>query len=264
MRKLTLSLGLLPGILLVATLGAAPQAGNAPNRICVYEHSNFAGWEHCFNAGENIADLSNTRNQISSIRVFGNARATVFSNKNFEGSSLLISSDNRDLAQTKMGGLNLGSWNDVIESLQVGPAPPPPPAPAARVETRTSRTDDRTYRVEPYRDDRYSRENGICVFEEPNYRGRTTCFLTGEAIGDLARSGNWNDRISSIRFQGPTRAILYYDANFRGDRVTLDRDIPDLRQLRIGSRTWDNQISSLEINGGRGNAYGRDNSRRFR
>ena len=56
---------------------------------------------------------------------------------------------------------------------------------------------------------------------------------------------------------------LYRDINFRGDRVTVDRDIPDLRRLRMtGSMNWDNQVSSLDINGGRGRAYGRDSSRR--
>jgi hypothetical protein len=58
---------------------------------------------------------------------------------------------------------------------------------------------------------------------------------------------------------------LYRDINFRGDRVTIDRNTPDLRRLRMtGSLTWDNQISSFDVNGGRGRAYGRENSGRTR
>ena len=82
-------------------------------------------------------------------------------------------------------------------------------------------------------------------------------------MADLGRRASWNDHISSIRVFGPTRVTLYRDINFRGDRVTVDRDIPDLRRLRMtGSMNWDNQVSSLDINGGRGRAYGRDSSRR--
>ena len=268
MKNLTLSLGLFLGMITTFSLSAAPQFGVRDNRrICVYEHNNFSGWEQCFVPGENIGDLGNHRNAISSIRLFGDARVTLFANKNYEGASLQVTSDLRDLAQVKMPGLAItGSWNDRVESLQV----------TAPYDSRTSRNDpvyrddriyrdERIYRDDPlYRDDRSgNRQNGVCVFEETNYRGQSTCFYTGEAISDLARSGKWSDRISSIRIQGPTRVILYRDINFLGDKVTIDRDIPDLKQLRLRGTTWDNQISSLDVYGGRGNAYGRNN-RRYR
>ena len=97
-------------------------------------------------------------------------------------------------------------------------------------------------------------------------RGRVECFDAGANIADLGREGDWSDRISSIRVYGGARVTIYRDINFRGERTTVDRDIPDLRQLRInGSLTWDNQISSLDVDDGRGRgrALGRDD-RRFR
>ena len=64
------------------------------------------------------------------------------------------------------------------------------------------------------------------------------------------------------QIHGVSRVTVYRDINFRGDRVTMDRDVADLRRVRMtSSLSWDNQVSSLDINGGRGRAYGRDNKR---
>jgi hypothetical protein len=186
----------------------------------------------------------------------------VYANKDFDGASLQVTSNLRDLAQVKMPGAAItGSWNDRIESLEV----------TGRYDSQSTRNDpfyrdDRVYRDDPfYRDDRAGRpgaRSSVCFFSETDYRGESVCFYSGEAVADLARAGGWSDRISSIRFEGPTRVIVYRDINFWGDKVTIDRDIPDMKQIRLGSRTWDNQVSSLEVFGGRGNAYGRN--RRFR
>lgn len=277
MKKLTITLGLSVAIICIASVALSAQARrNNRDQICVYENNNFTGWEQCFLPGEQIGDLGDHRNKVSSIRVFGEARAQAFMDRNFGGQALDVNSDLSDLAQLRMGaGPIAGNWNDKIESIRVTsrtavvntpppPTPPPTPPPNTRdvYVTRDSRIDDRpVYRDERdiYRADRrYGRHNSVCVFDQPNYHGRYECFDSGEEVADLGRSSRWNDRISSIRIFGPARVTLYRDINFRGDRVTIDRDVPDLRRFRMnGSQSWDNQISSLDINGGRGHAYGR-------
>ena len=269
MKRLTITLGSLLGIIVIASLTVSAQdRRNSRDQVCVYENNHFGGWQQCFLPGEQIGDLGGHRNQISSIRIFGEARAQVFMDKNFEGTVLDVNSDLNDLAQQRMGsGIIAGNWNDKIESIRVtsrlGNVNNRPNDPI--VITRDSRVDNRDiYRDDRdrdgYRNDpRYGRNNSICVFEETNYRGRYECFDSREEVSDLGRFTNWNDRISSIRVFGPARVTLYRDINFRGDRITVDGDIPDLRRLRMtSSMNWDNQASSLDVNNGRGRAYGRD------
>jgi hypothetical protein len=281
MKKLALTIGMLLGIIVIASLTVAAQArrGDTRDQVCFYENNFFGGWQQCLLPGEQVGDLGAHRNQISSIRVFGDARVTAFMDKNFEGSSLDVNSDLNDLAQQRMGsGIIAGNWNDKIESVRVTsrsvntvvvvPRDNNPVVVAPRDNNPVARRDDdynRDSRTDrDYRDDRrYGRYNTVCIFEEINFRGRYECYDSGDEVADLGRRASWNDHISSIRVFGPTRVTLYRDINFRGDRVTVDRDIPDLRRLRMtGSMNWDNQVSSLDINGGRGRAYGRDSSRR--
>ena len=266
MRKLTLTLGLLAGIISVVSTTTAQQVqrNNARDQVCVFEHSNFSGWQQCFLPGEDIGDLGNYRNKISSIRVFGSARMTIFANKNFEGASMEVTADMRDLAQYKVPTSVLSvTWNDVIESVRVAPTytsrnypnNTPPPVYNPPVYNPPVYRDERD---DIYRDDRRSRNNSVCIYEDIDFRGRYACFDSGDEISDFGRSSGWNDRISSIRVNGVARITLYRDINFRGDRVTVDRDIADLRRIRMtSSLSWDNQVSSLDINGGRGRAYGR-------
>jgi Peptidase inhibitor family I36 len=270
MKRLTLTLGLFLGVIGIASLTLSAQTGrNTRDQVCVYEHSNFTGWQQCFLPGEQVGDLGGHRNQISSIRIFGDARVTAYLDRNFEGTTLDVNSDLSDLAQQKMGSSVIaGNWNDKIESIRVtsrlGTV-----VPRGEVYNSNGRIDNREiYRDDRpiYRDDRNNgRNNSVCVFEDTDYRGRYQCFDSGDEVADLARYSSWNDRVSSIRIYGPARVTLYRDINFRGDRVTIDRNTPDLRRLRMtGSLSWDNQVSSFDVNGGRGRAYGRDNSGRVR
>ncbi|HET9216010.1 MAG TPA: peptidase inhibitor family I36 protein [Terriglobia bacterium] len=261
MRKLTIILGLLTGIFSVASMTTAAQVRSTNSRVCFYEHSHFGGWQQCYGPGEELADLGNYRNKISSVRVYGDARVTLFANKNFEGASLEVTSDLNDLAQHKIpGGIGTFTWNDVTESARVtGRAvtrTSPPPAPVYRDDDRQAQIDSR----DVYRDNRRSNSNNyVCIYEDIDYRGRYECFDTGDEVSDFGRWSGWNDRISSIRVHGVARVTLYRDINFRGDRITIDRNVYDLRRLRMtSSMSWDNQASSLDINGGRGRAYGRN------
>jgi len=80
------------------------------NGACFYADSDYRGERFCIETGErlrNVRDRFNDR--ISSIRVFGRARVTIFENENFSGASR---SYNRDIP-------NLRGFNDKITSIEV-------------------------------------------------------------------------------------------------------------------------------------------------
>jgi hypothetical protein len=247
MRKLFWILGIFPLLMVLMPPEANAQFGRNnrrdADRVCFYTDNYFQGSEQCYRPGEEVNDLQ-TRN-FSSIRVYGNAMVTVYDGRNFSGNALPVDSEVNDLAQVALsggafGGLGRNTWNDRIDSFRV----------TSSNSSAYSSSDGR------YDNGRYG-NNGrnfgsVCVYEDANYSGRMECFDSG-AVPDLGRSSRWSDRISSIRINGNQRIVAYVDIGYRGDRLVIDRDVPDLRALRLrnSNQTWDNQISSLEIDRGR-------------
>jgi hypothetical protein len=86
---------------------ATPRAG-----VCFYENINYGGRYFCSPAGTSTSQLSSVNNdEISSIRIFGDAVVTVFRDPNFRGQSRVVDSNLSDLR-------SLG-FNDRISSYQV-------------------------------------------------------------------------------------------------------------------------------------------------
>lgn len=69
------------------------------DQVCFYERDNFRGDSFCARPGEDIARLGRWDDEISSIRVRGDARALVCERRNFNGRCVVISRDVRDLGR---------------------------------------------------------------------------------------------------------------------------------------------------------------------
>jgi hypothetical protein len=214
---------------------------NRGDRVCVYEGVRYQGWEQCFGPREQIADLRGHNNRISSIRIFGRGSVTIYDDTNFRGYEMRVNNDIPDLSARALprAGILSRTWNDSIQSLRVSDVINSTP--------RTSR--------EP--------RDGVCVYDRVGFQGRSECWSAPDNLADLTRTGgDWSDRISSIRIYGRTVVELYSDTRFRGERLTVDRDIPDLSQYRAGpgqgrgnqgrgrgrgNWTWNDQVSSIRV-----------------
>jgi Peptidase inhibitor family I36/Domain of unknown function (DUF4214) len=87
--------------------GATPRSG-----VCFYEDINYGGRYFCSSAGASESRVSSGNNdEISSIRIFGDAVATVYRDPNFRGQSRVIDSNVSDLRSF--------GFNDRISSYQV-------------------------------------------------------------------------------------------------------------------------------------------------
>src|SRR5438477_6215238 len=227
------AMALLFGLCLAPQLSAAPQfgrdRGRNADRVCVFRDIQYQGVEQCFNPGDSVATLQILNGQASSIRIYGRATVTVWDDTNFRGHTTVFASSVPDLGQVR---LESKSWSDRIQSLQVS--------------SGNGNTSNAPYENSPvYRPQtgRYPNQEineGVCVYDRPNYQGRSQCWSAGEQINDLARSGNWNNRISSIRVFGRTTAVAYRGTGFGGASFVINRDIPDLAEVSgSGVRTWD-------------------------
>ena len=247
-----LTFGLLMSLISASPSDAAPQFGRQRDRggqgdqVCIYKDANYQGVEECFRPGDTVSTLQGLNGQPSSIRIYGRVSVTVYDDTNFRGHSTVFNSSVPDLRQVR---LDTKTWNDRIQSLQVnsGNGYNPPYG-------GDSRTNGGVYRGQGsngYPNNELS--EGVCVYDRPNYQGRSQCWSGRERFSDLGAQGNWSDRISSIRVFGGTRVVVYRDIGLRGPSFVVNGDIPDLAQVRgQGFRSWDRQISSMEIDSGRG------------
>ena len=193
--------------------------GRGGGEVCVYEHADYGGWERCYGVGESDRDLGNHRNQISSVRIRGRAALRLYEHPNFQGREAELTTDVRDFREWRK------SWNDEVDSLRVT---------SSDYRGGSDRGDDR-----------------VCVYQHVNYQGNSKCWDSDDDIRDL-RSISWNDGISSIRTFGRTRVAVYEDADYRGERLVVDHDIPDLTRIDANNRSnWNDRISSLRVEGGR-------------
>ena len=197
------------------------------DRVCFYRDVEYQGPSWCYRPGDELADMRNRGDEISSIRIYGRARVIVYDMSEFMGASDEFDMDVPDLRLRVMDGRR--NWNDRIDSFQVlafnrrG---------RGYVFGRGDRDEDR--------DNRPSRDR-ICVYEHINFAGRSQCWNADEEVRNLSGEG-WNDLISSIRVFGRARVEVYRDADFRGQRLRLERDAADL-----GAINWSDQISSFQV-----------------
>ncbi len=95
--------------------------------------------------------------------------------------------------------------------------------------------------------------DGICFYEDRDYRGDYFCARTGESFDSLP--AGMNDRISSIRIFGRAEVTVFSDYDFRGRSSRFESDVRNLR-----GENWNDRISSVRVQEARG-GRGRDESR---
>lgn len=92
-------------------------------------------------------------------------------------------------------------------------------------------------------------------YTEPGYRGECLVVEVGAAADNLEfsrdkRGRPFNDRIASVRLEGPVRVAVFENARFSGAFTWVNRDTPDLGAFSLGERspaTWHHTISSLQV-----------------
>ena len=194
------------------------------DRVCFYRDVEYQGPSWCYRVGDELADLRNRGNEISSIRIFGRARVIVWDGEEFMGVTDEFDMDVPDLRLRAIEGRR--NWNDRIDSF--------------RVTAFNRRGRGFGFGRDEDRDNRPARDR-ICVYEDINYGGRSQCWNADEEERNLSGTG-WNDRISSIRVYGRARIEVYRDADYRGQRMRIERDAADL-----GAINWSDQISSFQV-----------------
>ena len=173
----------------------------------------------CTGPGDTSPEVPNgTNNEISSVRVFGNAEVTVFSDKGFRGSARRLQDDVTDLRRW--------GWNDRISSY--------------RVDSRGNWGGDGGRGSGPSWGRPSVPSAGVCFYEHINFGGRYFCARAGSATTNVPQG--MNNEISSIRVFGNADVTVFRDNNFEGSSRRFDYDTGDLRNQGLNDR-----ISSFQV-----------------
>jgi hypothetical protein len=86
---------------------------------CFYTESRFSGPFFCLRRGESRESLAGYGDKISSIRVFGNARVSVYDDRDFRGARGAIRDDVPDLRDWGVRQKGGHTWNNRISSLRI-------------------------------------------------------------------------------------------------------------------------------------------------
>ena len=242
------TVGLWLGVLItVAAASASAQTWGRPKEpssgVCFYEHANFDGQYFCSRVGSNTEQVpSAADNQISSIRIFGDAQVIVYRDGGFRGQSKRFDSDIKDLHHE--------GWNDRISSFRVEGRGYGSSGNWGGGDWDSSWGHPRTP------------SSGACFYKNPDYGGDYFCAPIGANAAQVP-SGT-NDRISSIRVYGNAEVTVFQDSHFEGRSSSFDSNMNDLR--RAG---WNDLVSSFRIrtrshggdsHGGSSYAHGSDTS----
>jgi hypothetical protein len=196
---------------------SAPGSG-----VCFYRDVNFGGEYFCAAAGTTAEQVpAGMNDQISSIRVFGNAEVTVFREFGFQGPSRNFGSDMADMRRVGL--------NDRISSF--------------RVETRGSRGAGQGGGGESF-GMAWGRptvpRSGVCFYRDVDFGGQYFCAAVGTTAEQVP--AGMNDQISSIRVFGNAEVIVFRENGFQGQSRRFDSDVNDLRRVKMNDR-----ISSFRV-----------------
>jgi len=242
-RKLFVITGLL-SLLAAQATSAQPRWGRErmPDRgVCFYEDKDFKGRYFCLRAGDRLTEVPNgIGDEISSIRMRGNAEVLVFRDSNLRGRSARFIGNVRDLKRE--------GWNDQISSVDVGDSRDYSRwTPGYDQENGRDRAQPRgtSGNYTDWRSDRppvwgrsQDMPEGACFYKDAGFRGESFCIPRGGTYSSLP--SGFNDRISSVRvFDGTV--VVFSDSNYRGRSQQLRSDVRDLRG------NWKDRVSSIRV-----------------
>jgi hypothetical protein len=85
--------------------------------------------------------------------------------------------------------------------------------------------------------------DGVCFYEDADFRGRSFCATARENIPDMPPG--LNDHISSLRLFGRTEVVVFRDVRFRGSSARFATDVRNLQR-----EGWNDIISSVRVSAG--------------
>jgi len=234
-RQVYLAVGCFVGAAIVSgAANASAQSWGRPRTpsagVCFYEDIDFGGRYFCASVGSSVEHVSGgADDEISSIRVFGNAEVTVYRDSDFRGASRRF--------DTNVSDLRSSGFNDRVTSYRV----------AVRGYSQGGNWGGGSGGGKWAGGDggpMWGRptvpSTGACFYEDINFGGRYFCLRLGDSAPRVP--GGTDDEISSIRIFGNGEVTVYRDSNWQGSSRRFNANVSDLR-----TSGWNDRITSLRV-----------------
>ena len=198
-----------------APSSAAQTGRDNRDRVCFYQDIHFRGWEQCYQAGDEVTDLRQLKNAISSIRIYGRVRITVYDETEF---------------RRQFRRVQFGCARSACETCRAhGPgaiASNPSALPEVSGHCRSADAERKRY------DRRDDRRDGICVYEMRTPEAAPSVLVSGKT--SVTSRGFAAGTIRSLRFVfsamlGRSSTRMEVSA----DKQLVDRDMSDLAVIRL-------------------------------
>jgi hypothetical protein len=202
--------------------GNPPTNTSTGNAAILYQHSNYGGRNISLGEGKYTAKDFPLAQDLTAISLSRGFYIRLFEQDNFQGNSIDISTNIRDLGE--MG------WNDKAMSLEIirGTAP-----------NQQFNNNNNTWGNA--NNNNWVNANEVIIYQYTNYSGKMMNLQEGN-YGTLRNMNVGNYDISSIRIPMGFTVRLYARENGQGSFVDITQDMDNLS--RIG---WDNRAMSVQV-----------------
>ena len=191
--------------------------------MTLYSGSDYHGdYETFYEDDPRLYNNDIGQDRARSVQVSPGCQVTLYEHPDYGGRSIDLTSDNRDLGQTRFGRAGVSSLRVNCQRGGGGGLNPPGGRPGEPGFPGGQR-------------------RGVTLFHDDGFRGGSETFYEDRA--DLGRSSIGNDNASSIRVDPGCQAVLYRDSNYRGAYAVITSDVSSLRNTEVGN----DGASSLQV-----------------
>jgi len=207
-------------------LSAQGDGGIPANGACFYKDAGYRGPYFCLRAGENLGSMPvGANDEISSIRVVGQAEVIVYRDAGFSGPSVRLTDSVLNLADA--------GWGDTISAIQV----------RGIGFGNGGRTGGGQFggNQQPPR-------QGACFYQDAGFQGDRFCLAIDRQAAAMPLT--FNDAVSSIEVFGGATITIFEHEDFGGQAIQISTSIANLTDSRSpnGFR-WNDMISSVRVEG---------------
>lgn len=224
-------------------------------QVIMYRDADFKGDQVTLSAGYHpMSHFGAVGNDaVTSIRIPSGYQVTLYSDDNFQGERVTYTSD-----------INLPTnWNDKVSSVLVSRNYNNERSNNSYNNNRynnnngynnnNSYNNNNGYNNNRYNNKGYGKSNGVRLFEDDNFQGRSSTLREGNY--NIDQLGIANDALSSISVPAGYIVTLYANDNFEGERSVVTGD-----RASLGTR-WNDKVSSIRVSRNGYNSYSQNDGR---
>lgn len=212
--------------------GNPPTAVSTGSSATLYQHGNYGGRNQSLGEGKYTSRDFSLAQDLTSLRIAQGFYALLYEQDNFQGNSVDVSGDVRDLSDI--------GWNDKVKSLEIirGISPTQLFNNNNANNNNSNSSWNNNNNTSNWNNNAV---NQVIIYQSWNYGGKSQVLNEGN-YANLSNLNVRNYDVSSIRIPMGFTVRLYTRENGQGSFVDINQDTPNLSNIG-----WDNRAMSIQV-----------------